>query len=253
MDLADRIATLRRANGLSARQLAAMVDVAPTTVNRIESGSVSPSFALARELLAVLGEPLALTEATDRDAIAAARLAMEPSLPISRSPAVDRWLDRWARIGLVDAEGRAERGQEGNLLFRAATVARLARRDGATDFLPTSTWQDVASSLDAAAVEWALTGDAAANLYVSSAAESWPVFYVSDVDQAAQSSGLDARSAGTYGARITLIPFDGICEVGRARLDDVCVADRAQVVLDCFGGTGRMAEQADALISRAVV
>ena len=54
MDLAERISTLRRVNGLSARQLAAMVDVAPTTVTRIESGAVSPSFDLAQEILTVL-------------------------------------------------------------------------------------------------------------------------------------------------------------------------------------------------------
>ena len=51
MDLAERISTLRRVNGLSARQLAALVDVAPTTVTRIESGAVSPSFDLAQEIL----------------------------------------------------------------------------------------------------------------------------------------------------------------------------------------------------------
>lgn len=55
MNLAERISTLRRVNGLSARQLAALVDVAPTTVTRIESGVVSPSFDLAQEILAVLG------------------------------------------------------------------------------------------------------------------------------------------------------------------------------------------------------
>ncbi len=51
MDLAERVSTLRRVNALSARQLAALVDVAPTTVTRIESGAVSPSFDLAQEIL----------------------------------------------------------------------------------------------------------------------------------------------------------------------------------------------------------
>ncbi|MDP9318659.1 MAG: hypothetical protein M3O94_06240, partial [Actinomycetota bacterium] len=64
---------------------------------------------------------------------------------------------------------------------------------------------------------------------------------------------LVVRPTGSYGARITLIPFDGVCEIGRVRLDDVWVADREQVALDCFGGTGRMAEQAEALMSKAVV
>jgi transcriptional regulator with XRE-family HTH domain len=77
MDLAERISTLRRGNGPSARQLAALVDVAPTTVTRIESGAVSPSFDLAQEILAVLGEPIGFSGAADTAAIAAGRLALD--------------------------------------------------------------------------------------------------------------------------------------------------------------------------------
>jgi transcriptional regulator with XRE-family HTH domain len=61
MDLAERISTLRRVNGLSARQLAALADFAPTTVTRIEAGRVSVSFDLAQEILAVLGESIGFT------------------------------------------------------------------------------------------------------------------------------------------------------------------------------------------------
>lgn len=44
MELAEPISTLRRVNGLSARQLGALVDVAPMTATRIATGAVSPSF-----------------------------------------------------------------------------------------------------------------------------------------------------------------------------------------------------------------
>jgi len=70
MDLAEHTLPLRRANGLSARQLVALVDVAPTTITRIESGAVSPSFDLAQEILTVLGEPIGFTGLADVDAIA---------------------------------------------------------------------------------------------------------------------------------------------------------------------------------------
>ena len=83
MDLAERISTLRRVNGLSARQLAALVDVAPTTVTRIESGAVSPSFDLAQEILTVLGESIGFTGVADTAAMAAARLALNPVLDVS--------------------------------------------------------------------------------------------------------------------------------------------------------------------------
>ena len=248
MELAERISTLRRANGLSARQLAALVAVAPTTVTRIEAGSVSPSFDLAQEILTVLGEPIGFTGLADRDAIAAARLALDPTLDIAVTDGVQAWRERWARIGLVDEVGGLVAGQRARLLLRASTAARLSRRAGTADFLPTASASAIADGLRAAGVEYALTGDTGANLYSASAGEVWPVLYVADVAAAAQTAGLAPRKEGTYGARITLIPFDGLCELERVEIGGMTVAALDQVVLDCYGGTGRMAEQADILM-----
>ena len=44
------------------------------------------------------------------------------------------------------------------------------------------------------------------------------MLYVADVTQAAAAAGLARREPGTFGARITLIPFDGICELGRVQI-----------------------------------
>ncbi|WP_454854831.1 helix-turn-helix transcriptional regulator [Promicromonospora soli] len=250
MDLAERVSTLRRANGLSARQLAAMVGVASTTINRIESGAVSPSFEVAQTLLTVLGEPLASIEASDPAAIAAARLAIDPDLDVLRPFGIARWLDRWGAIGLVDDDGKVAPGREPDLLFRAATVARLYRRAGGVDCRPAATWRTLADLFRREEIGYALTGDAAANWYSPSAIESWPVFYVDDVDMAIDVGELDPLPAGTPGARVTLLPFDDICEVGRQDLDGVIVAALPQVAFDCYGGIGRMPEQADALYGR---
>ena len=76
------------------------------------------------------------------------------------------------------------------------------------------------------------------------------MLYVGDVAAAAGAVGLTPRSEGIYGARITLIPFDGLCELERVEIDGLTVAALDQVVLDCYGGTGRMAEQADILMGR---
>jgi hypothetical protein len=97
-------------------------------------------------------------------------------------------------------------------------------------------------------VAYALTGDTAANLYSPSAGEVWPVLYVASVSDAASVSDLTPCAAGRFGSRITLIPFDGVCELGRTELDGLTVAALDQVVLDCYGGTGRMVEQADVLM-----
>jgi transcriptional regulator with XRE-family HTH domain len=252
MDLAERISTLRRVNGLSARQLAALVDVAPTTVTRIESGAVSPSFDLAQEILMVLGEPIGFTGVADTAAIAAAKLALDPALNIARTTRVEAWLQRWARIGLVDASGRVVPGKEADLLFRAGRAGRLTRRPGAVDFKAGPTAYDIAEALGRAGVDYALTGDAGANLYRSSAGEAWPVLYVADVGRAAKAAGLAPKEPGSFGMRVTLIPFDGVCELGRTEIGGVTVASRAQVILDAYGGIDRMVEQADILLGRRV-
>jgi transcriptional regulator with XRE-family HTH domain len=252
VDLAERISTLRRVNGLSARQLAALVDVAPTTVTRIESGVVSPSFNLAQEILAVLGEPIGFTGVVDIAVIAAARSALDPLLGGPMPSGVEAWHRRWARIGLVDDAGRVMAGKEADLLFRAGRAARLTRRPGAVDFKVGPSAYEVAGALDAAGVDYALTGDAGANLYRSGAGESWPVLYVEDVSRAAEAARLVPKEAGTFGMRVTLIPFDGLSEFGRTTIDGIAVAARDQVIIDAYGGIDRMAAQADILLGRRV-
>lgn len=252
MDLAERISTLRRVNGLSARQLAALVDVAPTTVTRIEAGAVSPSFDLAQEILAALWEPIGFTGSADIGAIAAGRLALDPTLGVAVSEAVEAWQRRWARIGLLDVAGQVVPGREADLLFRVGRAARLTRRPGAVDFGPGPTVSDVADALGKAGIEYAVTGDAGANLYRSSAGETWPVLYVEDIVRAADAAGLARKEPGSFGMRITLIPFEGVSELGRSEINGIAVAARDQVVIDAYGGIDRMAEQADILTGRRV-
>lgn len=250
MDLAERISTLRRANGLSARQLAALVDVAPTTVTRIESSAVSPSFELAQEILTVLGEPIGFTGWADVGAIAAARLALDPKLDLEATSAIYVWWKRWARIGLVDDQGRAIKGKEADLLFRAGRAARLTRRSGAVDFKPGPTAYELAGAIGSAGIDYAVTGDAGANLYRPSAGEAWPVLYVEDIERATEAGGLARKEPGSFGMRVTLIPFDGVCELGRTTIEGVTVVARDQVIIDAYGGIDRMAEQADILLGR---
>jgi len=252
MDIRERISSMRKVNDLSARQLAALAGIAPSTITRIESGAIKPSFDLGSELLAILGEPLTESLTANTDSILAARRALDPGFPVEATAGSEQWIERWARIGLVDDCGRLVPGREADLLFRAATVARLPRRAGRVDFLPSGDWIDVAEPLADSSLEWALTGDSAANFYLPSASDAWPVFYVGDPEAAAQCAGLVRRPVGVFGRCISLIPFDGICEVGRSESDGLWVAARAQVVLDCYGGIGRMREQADFMMGARI-
>lgn len=120
------------------------------------------------------------------------------------------------------------------------------------DFKAGPTAYDVAEALGGADVDYALTGDAGANLYRSSAGEAWPVLYVEDIPRGAEAAALARKEPGSFGMRVTLIPFDGVSEVGRTKIDGVSVAARDQVILDSYGGIDRMAEQADILMGRRV-
>ena len=78
------------------------------------------------------------------------------------------------------------------------------------------------------------------------------MLYVDDVERATQAAELVRKEPGSFGLRVTLIPFDGVCELGRVVIRDVVVAARDQVVIDAYGGIDRMAEQADILLGRRV-
>lgn len=142
-------------------------------------------------------------------------------------------------------------GKKADLLFRAGRAARLTRRPGAVDFNARPSAYDVAEALGKAGIECALTGDAGANLYRSSAGEAWPVLYVEDVASAVTAAGITRKEPGSFGMRVTLIPFDGVSELGRTQIEGIAVAARDQVIIDAYGGIDRMAEQADILAGRS--
>lgn len=58
------------------------------------------------------------------------------------------------------------------------------------------------------------------------------------------------KPPASFGVRVTLIPFDGVSEVGRVNMAGITVVARDQVVIDVYGGIDRMIEQADILTGR---
>jgi hypothetical protein len=135
------------------------------------------------------------------------------------------------------------------LAFRAGGLSRLAYRSGGRKFvIPDGAgWREIARALRDSDQNLAITGAIAATRYTSIASAVWPVFYVEDVDAACAAANL---APAENGPGVTLIPFDEVTVNGvETTSDGARWAAPWQVVLDCYGGTGRMPDQAEAMVS----
>ncbi|MEU0266541.1 helix-turn-helix transcriptional regulator [Nocardioides sp. NPDC006303] len=246
--LAQRLRTARMMNALSARQVAALAGVSPSTVTRVESGKMNPTYDVVLKLLDAVGLDERFDPISDPLAVATARWVLgfgeEP-------PGVDYWINRWILTGTLklDKIGDVTVPDLQTFAFRAGRAAALAWRPNVVRVRQDRTWNDMADGMNRAGIEWAGTGDRAANRLVYSASEGQPTFYVSDIDEAITTLGLVFKGEREWGYPITLLPFDGFGEADRWRDDDGCwYAAPWQVILDCYGGSDRVPEQADRIL-----
>lgn len=248
MSVAADLRTQRALGGLSVRQLAALAGVAPSTVTRTEAGTMTPTIDVLEALYSNLGQTVTFQPKSDPAASAAARRATGPYEGQADQRAIEL-LDRWARIGLT-RDSQVVPGREQELLFLASRLDRINYRAGLSRYMPKRDWTEPAEAFyNTPELGWALTGGAAANCLVNVGGGQPQVFYVSDVDAAVEAAGLAPVPAGYSGPSIALIPFNGIWDSGTVTLEDgLRIADRTQIVIDCYtlGGAGQT--QADALL-----
>jgi transcriptional regulator with XRE-family HTH domain len=246
--LEQRLRTARMMNALSARQVAALAGVSPSTVTRVESGKMNPTYDVVLKLLDAVGLDERFDPISDPVAVATARWV----LGFGEEPSdVGYWINRWMVSGTLarDKSGEINVPDLQTFAFRAGRAAVLAYRPQVVRVRQDRSWDDVADGLTRAGVAWAGTGDRAANRLVYSASESEPTFYIEDVDASIDVLGLAFKGPREWGKPITLLPFDGFCEVDRWQDDDGrWYAAPWQVVLDCYGGSDRVPEQADRII-----
>ena len=244
------VGNARALSNLSQRQVALMAGISASTVNRIESSDLDPTFTVLERILRVCGYSVrtGVAAVADETALRAGRALLDPGAGIVPDSAAGEWIKRWAAIGLVGGDGRVRDAD--SLAFRAANVSRLAFREGSRRFeIPTGGWKAVARSFRDNGVDWALTGGYAASAYTNIANAVWPVFYVDSVEQAAKVAGLRTKTGA--GIAVTLIPFDDVTRRGVVETaGGVRLAALWQIILDCYGGTGRMPEQASELVSK---
>lgn len=246
MDATKLIQQARLASGLNRQQIAALAGVSTSTVSRIERGELKPTVDVVERLIDAAGFEFKvdLRPKSDPTAVAAARSVLSDT-DFPQLDAVTAWLSKWDRAGLISSNGEAKSPRE--LAYRAARSSKLAYRPGIKYFERTIGWSDLGALFNDAGINWANTGDSAANRLYMYADQIWPVFYVEDVDAAALAGELTPLKGG-YGRSISLIPFDGYSEQGRWQDDDAMwFADPIQVLIDCYAGTTRMPEQAEQL------
>lgn len=247
MNASGLVRTSRMLSRLTRQQLADMAGVAPSTVSRIENGEMDPSVGTLGQILAAASFRIdGLTEMSDPAAVAAARGVIESDSRLLDYPGADIWVKRWKAAGFITPSGAAK--DLGTVASRAGLAARLSSRPGIRSYLREGSWADIARRIAAVGQRWAATGGAAANRMVCSADAYWPVFYVEDPVAAAETMRLRPSSGGGT-PTLSLIPFDGVADVGvETGADTFRWVAPTQVLIDCYGGTGRMPEQADALI-----
>jgi transcriptional regulator with XRE-family HTH domain len=249
MESGSQVKTARVLAQLSRPQLAAMAGVASSTIGRIESGEMDPSLGMLGRILCAAGFRLPDAEqVSDPAAVAAARGILEDDRALLSYPGASAWLQRWRAAGFLTGEGKAR--DPAVLAFRAGMAARLVARPGIRSYARIGSWLEIARRIDAAGPGWAATGGAAANRLLGSADAYWPVFYVDDPSSTAAAAGFVPSSGGGKPV-LSLIPFDGVADVGvEIGADGLRWAAPIQVVIDSFGGTGRMPEQAEAIAER---
>lgn len=246
-DVASLIVDARVLSGLSARQVAILAGIAPSTVTRIEKGQIDPSVSIFERILAACGFRYGkdLDANIDLDAVRAARRMLEPELNIAATNGSENYVRLWKAAGLISGLDIAN--EAGEIAFRASQQARLSRRQGSRRFAYQD-WKQIAKSLSSNNHNWALTGGYAATFYTSVASVDWAVFYVDDVTSAAVLADLVSANVGP---RVTLIPFDELTSAGVQSCDNgINLASYWQIVIDCFAGNGRMPAQAEAMIEK---
>lgn len=245
---AQMVRRARLGSSLTARDLAALAGVSASLVSRAESGKASPSADTFRTLLRVAGfvdSGGSLAPLSQPSALWAARWLIG-DLDDKPSDA-DAWVAAWSRIGLTTLDGSEVNDVEA-LLFRAGRTAVLPARPGAVSVATSMSAERIAERLSEAQVEYAISGDEALSRLGSTIIPSWPVIYVASVADAVEA--IDARPVitGERTPRALLIPFDGVSESGRTQVNSTWFVSPVQAVLDGYGGSGRMAEQAQQVV-----
>lgn len=244
MEASTIVKRIRTTDGLSRADLARLADVSASTVGRIESGKLDPTWSTLQKILEATGMVLSgktVVSSGDASAIASARAVLEGNV----SAAAPRWAKPWMRMGWVAAtmtpkEVLALAVLAGN----AAKFVRRTRRPIYVELPGQEEWQDLPRALADAGIDYAISGLVATYPDRATASASAPIVYVGDPRRVIDELGLVEKVPlqGIMLAPAVAGEMDGVEEDGGLRF-----VSRAQAMLDAFASGGRQPDKAEAI------
>lgn len=228
--------------GMTAVDFARIVGVNRSTLHRIAAGDVQPTLGTLRELAIAHGLELQLATSplSDPDAAVAARVLLDPAHPESTSSAVQVWVERLER--------RHPDGAPVPILHAAARASTLRHRPGAVYLRGSDAALRLASAGEASRGRWAVSGRAALALGSAAAQRGPSVLWAEDVERVAQLLGdTHSRAATSRGAHVIVAGLSDSVLVDAFEVDRVRYVAPVQMLLDCIGLGGELADAADAI------
>ena len=262
MDAAMIVKRIRALSGVTRKELAELADLAPSTIGRIERGTLDPTWGTLSRILEATGYRIngdTVVSAGDPTAIAAARRVLEslfvpasaatvdvlvPAMELLKKAAdtvVDLWLRRWARAGWLSE--RTDVDHLVSMAVAAGNAGKITRRKVARrNVTAPDGWRALARRMEEEGIAYAVSGLVAARPDRSTAISASPVIYVEDPSQAVAKLCLD-ETAPTRGVLLIAPASD---ELTRLEIDGgIRFVSRAQGVLDAFAGSGREPDKAE--------
>ncbi len=244
MDPSTIVSRIRQMDGLSRADLALLAGISPSTVGRIESGKLDPTWSTLMKVLTATGMELTgktIVSAGDASAIAAARAVLEGRASDMVSP----WLDVWRRAGWVKVA--LDPADVLSLAIAAGNAAKFARRARKPLWAAVPSqrqWQDLPRALSSAGVEYAISGLVATDPDRVTAQAASPIVYLRNPSAVADELGLVETSPlqGTMLVATSGEELEGAETEGGLRF-----VTRAQAMLDAFASGGRQPDKAEAV------
>lgn len=222
--------------GYSRAELARAANIAPSTLGRIESGTLDPTWSVLSAVLTAAGYRLgdSLSSLGDPAAVDAAVNALS-GRPTDTSG--NEWRSRWTRAGLVDDTGQARDSYR--LAAAAGLASDLRTRPGVRVYRYDGDMPALIDNLQQAGQDPAVTGPA--------------VF--GDIDPAGLAAyvrdpgTLQLPPAEAYRPVFTAIPSPTGLPIHRSP-DGLPVVSPERALVDSFASGGRVTDRAEAYVSR---